>query len=122
MSIEILSIRGYTRSAWDVATTVRLSRPQTSHQRDKTSSPKGSVTLTYIGPTTEAILRNIRKTGVQVHIRPTKIIRSKIIHPKYPVDKLDKAGLVQKIECNKCLEAYVAEIGRKLKDRFINNT
>ena len=34
------------------------------------------------------------------------------------MDKLEKASVVYKTECNGCKEAYVEERGCKLKDRF----
>ena len=60
---QVLSNSGYTCSAWDVATTVRSHRPQTSHSKDNTNSPKESVTLTYVGHTTEQLLEESARQG-----------------------------------------------------------
>ena len=85
---------------------------------DSATRPKGSVTLPHLGPVTDALARNIRKRGVQVHIRPTNTIRSRLVHPKDKLDKLDQAGVVYKIECKECDDTYVGESARQLKDRF----
>ena len=50
-----------------------------------------------------------------------KSIRSKLVHPKDPIDRLDKASVVYKIKYDKCKEAYVGETGHKLKDRFLEH-
>ena len=99
---NILSISGYSCSSLDVATTVRPSRPLTSHSKSKENTyiPEWSVALPYVAPTTKAVAKNICKTRIQVHIPPTNTNGSKLVHLKDPVDKVDKAGVVNKVECN----------------------
>ena len=79
---------------------------------------KGSVTLPYVGPVSEAVARYIRKTGVQVHLRPTNTLRAKLVHPKDKVERLQQAGVVYKIKCNDCPELYVGETERRLNARY----
>ena len=115
---KVLSVSGYPRSAWTAAT---AARPPTQTDRSQTSSTrpyKGSVSLPYVGPVSEAVARYIRRTGVQVHMRPTNTLRAKLVHPKDKTDRLDQAGVVYKIQCNDCPELYVGETERRLNTRF----
>ena len=114
---KVLSVSGYTKSAWETAT--KSSSPDSPLSRDTTSSVpnKGSITLPYVGPATDAVARNIRKTGVKVHIKPANTIRSKLVHPKDKINTLDQAGVVYRIQCNDCPSLYVGETERRLKTR-----
>ena len=62
--------------------------------------------------------RCIRRTGVQVHFRPTNTLRSKLVHPIDNTDPLEKSGVVYKILCKDCPEKYVGETERKLNAMF----
>ena len=114
---KVLSVSGYTKAAWNTATAVSHRRAHRQNT-DNTARVKGSVTLPYAGPVSEAIARNIRKTGVMVHLRPTNTIRSRLVHPKDKLDRLEQAGVVYKIKCNDCPETYVGETERRLQQRF----
>ena len=114
---KVLSVSGYTKAAWNTATAVGHRRAHRQNT-DNTARVKGSVTLPYAGPVSEAIARNIRKTGVMVHLRPTNTIRSRLVHPKDKLDRLEQAGVVYKIKCNDCPETYVGETERRLQQRF----
>ena len=71
-----------------------------------------------MGECTEALAKRIRKAGVAVHLKPTNTIRSRLVHPKDKIDKLDKCGLVYKIDCEDCDAKYVGETGRALNTRL----
>ena len=113
---RVLSVSGYTKSAWVTATKQRTPRPRRTTP-GTTPSRTGSVTLPYVGPVTEAVARNIRKTGIKVHLRPTNTIRQRLVHPKDKLDKMDQAGVVYKIQCKDCPASYVGETERRLKTR-----
>ena len=111
---RVLSASGYTRSAWNTATAQRNTQRSTP---SPSATYVGSVCLPYAGPVSEALARNIRKYGVQVHMKPTNTIRQKLVHPKDKVDKLEQAGVVYKISCNDCPASYVGETERRLQTR-----
>ena len=112
---KVLSVSGYTRSAWETATTPReptedgYNRPERSH--------KGSVSIPYVGPMSEAIARNLRKAGVAVHMKPCNTIRQRLVHPKDKLPLLDQSGAVYKIKCDDCDAVYVGETERVLEVR-----
>ena len=114
---KVLSVSGYTKAAWSLAT---ARKPQTSRQTTPTSDTrkKGSVSLPYVGPVTEAIARNFRQAGVTTHIKPCNTIRGRLVRPKDKLDRLDQAGVVYKIACQDCTATYVGETERKLNTRF----
>ena len=114
---KVLSVSGYTKAAWDTAT---AARPPTNREQNTAIDTryKGSVFLPYVGPVTEALARNIRKTGVTTHIKPFNTIRGRLVHPKDKLDRLEQAGVVYKIACNDCTATYVGETERKLNTRF----
>ena len=111
---KVLSISGYPRSAWVTATNPRPAKSTTHKGRQI----RGSVTLPYAGPVSEALARTIRKAGVAVHHRPYNTIRSRLVHPKDKVNKVDRAGVVYHIQCSDCNVTYVGETERVLKKRL----
>ena len=116
---RVLSISGYSKSAWVTATKPKpktLSVPDTA----PTTSPntKKSITLPYFGPTSYEIARRIREAGVAVHLRPFNTIRSQLVHPKDKVERDDKCGTVYHIKCDNCDAHYVGETGRALGVRI----
>ena len=113
---KVLSISGYTKSAWVTATRPRATP---TAPRVPTESPKkGHVTLPYVGHCSDAVARMIRKAGVAVHLKPYNTLRSRLVHPKDKVDKDDKAGLVYHVKCGDCDATYVGETERNLKKRI----
>ena len=112
---KVLSISGYTRSAWVTAT--RPKRKIATPPK-KERNTKGSITLPYVGNMSNAIARIIRKAGVQVHLRPHNTVRSHLVHPKDKIKKEDKAGVVYHIQCSECDSHYIEETERKLKKRI----
>ena len=90
----------------------------TSDLMNKGEKHKGFVILPYIGPTTDAIARVIRKTGIQVHSRPYNTIRNRLVHPKDKIKNDEKAGVVYHIKCGDCDVTYVGETERRLNKRI----
>ena len=114
---KVLSVSGYTKAAWNAATTPRT-QCQDLRKQQPNPRPRGSITLPYVGPMTQAVARNIRKTGVMVHTKPCNTIRERLVHPKDKLPTLDQAGVVYKINCDTCDASYVGETERKLSARF----
>ena len=117
---RVLSISGYTKSSWKTATQKKDPKQgnDTRGNNSKGEKPKGFITLPYIGTTSDAIARVIRKTGVQVHLRPFNTIRNRLVHPKDKITNDEKAGVVYHIKCGECDVTYVGETERRLSRRI----
>ena len=111
---KVLTVSGYTRSAWNAAS---RQKPPTVPRDPQLTKQKGHITLPYVGSVTDALARTIRKAGVAVHMKPYNSIRSHLVHPKDKVTKEDKSGVIYRIKCGDCTASYVGETGRQLKDR-----
>ena len=111
---EVLSISGYTKSAWAVAT--RQKRPPPNQSTEKTKT-KGNLCVPYVGSVTDAVARVIRKHGIQVHIKPFNTLRNKLVHPKDKISKEENSGVVYHIQCDDCNATYVGETERRLQKR-----
>ena len=112
---KVLSISGYTKSAW---VTANKPKSPTVPQDPNKTRPKGSITLPYVGNTSDAIARTMRKAGITVHLKPFNTLRSHLVHPKDKVPLEDRAGLVYHIKCGDCSASYVGETERKLQKRI----
>ena len=112
---QVLSISGYTRSAWVTANKPRSPTVPVDPSKTRT---KGSITLPYVGHTSDAIARILRKAGVMVHLKPYNTIRSYLVHPKDKVELTERAGLVYYIQCGGCSASYVGETERNLQKRI----
>ena len=115
---KVLSVSGYTRSAWKTAS---CHKPPTVPRDPQQPLKKGHVTLPYVGHITDALARTIRKAGVAVHLKPYNTIRSHLVHPKDKVTKEDKSGVIYQIKCGDCPASYVGETGRQLKERVVEH-
>ena len=114
---KVLSISGYTRSAW--VTAIRPCRPRPRERVEgQETMKKGYISLPYIGLCSDAIARIIRKAGVAVHLRPYNSIRSWLVHPKDKITNDEKAGLVYHVKCGDCDATYVGETERNLRKRI----
>ena len=114
---KVLTVSGYTRAAWDTATTPR-DTTNTDGATHTSAQHKGSICLPYAGHTTEAVARLIRKTGVKVHIKPYNTIRQRLVHPKDKHPIMNQAGAVYRIGCDNCDAVYVGETERVLEARI----
>jgi hypothetical protein len=115
---KVLSISGYPKWAWQAPS----SRKVTPHpQRTSGTTPRGHVTLPYVGGITEPISRRLRKVGVAAHARPYNTIRRLLVAPKDKVETLDKCGVVYHLSCKDCEAQYIGETERALKKRLLRN-
>ena len=112
---QVLSISGYTKSAWVTANKPKSPTVPTDPSKSK---QKGSITLPYVGHTSDAVARILRKSGVTVHLKPFNTLRSHLVHPKDKVPLEERAGLVYYIKCGDCSASYVGETERKLHKRI----
>ena len=112
---KVLTISGYTKSAW-----TKVTRPRSipTVPREKDGKHRGFISLPYVGPVSDAVARKIREQGVAVHMRPTNTIRSRLVHPKDKVPKEHKCGIVYHVKCQDCNANYVGETARALNARL----
>ena len=111
---KVLSVSGYTKSAWVTAT---RPRPPTVPTDPSQSRKRGHITLPYVGHVSNAIARCVRKTGIAVHMKPYNTIRRHLVHPKDKVPTLEQSGVVYQMQCADCPASYVGETERNLRKR-----
>ena len=113
---KVLTISGYKKWAWNSPggrkSNTASQQPVKQHQR------KGHITIPYVGGVSDALSRKIRKLGVAVHSKPSNTIRSQLVTPKDKTSKLDKAGIIYRIDCQDCNQHYVGETERPLQKRL----
>ena len=84
-----------------------------------------SVPLPYIQGVSETLTRDFKKQGVCTYHKPVNTIRQQLVHPKDPTPMEKKCGVVYKIQCGDCEEAYIGETARPFGVRFrehVNST
>ena len=57
------------------------------------------------------------KFKIPVSFKPYKTIRNIMRHPKDPLPKEHRSGVMSKISCKECDREYIREIGRQLRTR-----
>ena len=114
---KVLSVSGYTKSAWDLASRNKEDNPTPPQDSDLPRAKKQSVTLPYVGRTSDSLAHTIQKAGVIVHMKPTNTLRSHLVHPKDKLEPGDKAGTVYHVKCGECDNHYVGETERQLNVR-----
>ena len=88
------------------------------HYPSSTQAPDAYVTIPYIKGTSEAIKRVLNPLGIRTSFRPINTLRQILVHPKDPVPKQERAGVVYRIPCNNCPQAYIGQTGRTLTQRL----
>ena len=91
-------------------------QPQPS--QDVTSPNPTFVTIPYVKNTSEAIRRILPPLGIKTTFQPINTLRQLIVHPKDPIPKEDKAGVVYQIPCSDCPQTYIGQTGRTLGQRI----
>ena len=91
-------------------------QPQTS--QDVTSPNPTFVTIPYVKNTSEAISRILSPLGIKTTFQPINTLKQLIVHPKDPIPKEDKAGVVYQIPCSDCPQTYIGQTGRTLGQRI----
>ena len=89
--------------------------------RQDTGAVKGFATLPYVRGTSEAVGRILNKANIRVAYKPVKKIKDAIVHPKDPLKKEDRAGVVYRVSCDECDASYIGQTGRKLGDRLVEH-
>ena len=91
---------------------------QAQPSQDETSSNPTFVTIPYVKNTSEAIRRILTPLGIKTTFQPINTLRHLIVHPKDPIPKEDKAGVVYQIPCSDCPQTYIGPTGRTLGQRL----
>ena len=70
--------------------------------------------------TSEAIRQILAPLGIKTTFQPINTLRQLIVHPKDPVPKENRAGVVYQIPCSTCPQTYIGQTGRTLGQRLKN--
>ena len=73
--------------------------------------------LPYIEGISQALKRVNNTFDIKTYFKPQFTVRQMLVHPKDPVPKDEKPGVVYKMKCGDCSKVYVGESGRNLKER-----
>ena len=76
------------------------------------------MSLPYGQGVTEALQRLFRIHNITPHIKHQNSLRSLLVAPKDPKDKLDRSGAVYGLKCGDCSASYVGENARPLRARI----
>ena len=111
---QVLEMSGYPRKL--IEKPPQSTQPQPS--QDVTSPNPTFVTIPYVKYTSEAIRRILSPLGIKTTFQPINTLRQLIVHPKDPIPKEDKAGVVYQIPCSDCPQTYIGQTGRTLGQRI----
>ena len=111
---QALKMNGYPRKLID-------NPPQSTQplpSQDVTSPNPTFVTIPYVKNTSEAIRRILSPLGIKTTFQPINTLKQLIVHPKEPIPKENKAGVVYQIPCSDCPQTYIGQTGRTLLQRI----
>ena len=80
--------------------------------------PKATVTLPYVRGVSENIKRMLEKANVRVRMKPHKTLRQMLVKPKDPTLNHHQIGVVYRVPCRDCPQAYIGQSGRTLQCRM----
>ena len=92
--------------------------PSPQPSQDSTTSDTTFATIPYVKNTSEAIRQILAPLGIKTTFQPINTLRQLIVHPKDPVPKENKAGVVYQIPCSTCPQTYIGQTGRTLGQRL----
>ena len=115
---QALQRNGYTEKAIARAGRAVEKSIRRGPRQEPDTQPSGFVTLPYIAGVTERLARILRSRNVCVTEKPHRTLRSQVVHPKNPVDSMDKRGAVYKVECGDCDAKYIGETKRTARVRI----
>ena len=98
---KALSISGYPKWAWNCKNSRKISRNPITNAGARTTNKK-FVTIPYVQGISEPLARVICKSGVTVHFRPHRKLRSFLFTAKDPTSLQDKCGVIYQLSCNNC--------------------
>ena len=82
---------------------------------------KGLAVIPYVKGTSEALSRIFQKYRIQTAMRPHMTLRKFLVHPKDKRHLKDKSGVVYRIPCKNCDQAYIGETARNLGYRLVEH-
>ena len=74
--------------------------------------------IPYVKGLSEALDRVYRKYGIQTAMKPHMTLRKLLVHPKDRYDLKEQSGVVYRIPCNGCQQAYIGETARNFGYRM----
>ena len=66
----------------------------------------------------EAVRRVLRPLDIKVAFHPLRSLCHQLVHPKGPVPRYQRAGVVYQIPCSDCPKVYIDQSGMTLKHRL----
>ena len=79
--------------------------------------PTASVTLPCVRGVSENIKRMLEKVDVRVRTKPHKTLQQILVKPKDPIPIHHQIGVVYRVPCRDCPQAYTGQSGRTLQCR-----
>ena len=74
--------------------------------------------IQYVKNTSEAIRRILPPLGIRTTFCLTNKLCQLLVHPKDPVPKEERSGVIYCIPCTNCLWTYIGQTGRTLVQRI----
>ena len=80
--------------------------------------PKATVILPYVGGVSENIKRMLEKVSVKVRMKLHRTLRQMLVKHKDPTPNHQQTGIVYRVPCRDCPQAYVGQSGHTLECRM----
>ena len=113
---EALTINGYPR--WVIK---QQKERNTQQEQQKVNNQEKrectTASIPYVKGLSERCRAILQPYKIATSFRPHTTLRKILVHPKDKTHKLDKTGVVYKIQCKDCPETYIGETLRKTKLR-----
>lgn len=77
-----------------------------------------TVSLPYVGGVSENIKRLLEQVGIRVRMKPQKTLRQMLVKPKDQIPNHQQTGVIYRVPCRDCQQAYVGQSGRTLDCRI----
>ena len=74
--------------------------------------------IPYVQGLSEALQRVYKKHHIQTAMKPHMTLRKLLVHPKDKRELLENSGVVYRVQCTGCDQAYIGETARNLGYRI----
>ena len=98
-----------------------IKAPKKKNNRNEDDRPvyknDRSYAIPYVRGTSEKLHKIYKRFGIKTHHKPFNKLRDILVHPKDPIPKEQKCGVIYQIDCSNCPSSYVGETYRPLSVR-----
>jgi len=115
---EALRKSGYPMWTFNKVKCQIVSKRNKKTRKQCDSSQWPMVIIPYVENFSEAVARIMRKHNVPVAMKPYKILKILLVHPKDKQEKKDLTECVYKLSCANCDKTYIGKTGRKFVVRL----